>query len=159
MATREESDDRTSAPSLKRALVALDASPRAVVVLDRSVLLAQSFGSKLRLFRAIPVQPEVPWDMLHEFPTGGLEALLAQRARDELEALARRIPSECFDGVATAVGRVWRMICQAGRDYEADLIVIGSHGYEVFDRVVGTTAAKVVNHADRSVLVVRDAGG
>jgi nucleotide-binding universal stress UspA family protein len=39
----------------------------------------------------------------------------------------------------------------------ADLIVIGSHGYGGLDRVLGTTAARVVNHADRSVLVVRNA--
>jgi nucleotide-binding universal stress UspA family protein len=38
-----------------------------------------------------------------------------------------------------------------------DLIVIGSHGYDALDRLLGTTAAKVVNHADRSVLVVRAA--
>jgi nucleotide-binding universal stress UspA family protein len=38
---------------------------------------------------------------------------------------------------------------------DVDLIVIGSHGYHDADRVLGTTAAKVVNHADHSVLVVR----
>ena len=37
------------------------------------------------------------------------------------------------------------------------MIVIGSHGYDTLDKVLGTTAAKIVNHADRSVLVVRDA--
>ena len=40
-----------------------------------------------------------------------------------------------------------------------DLIVIGSHGYGAIDRVLGTTAAKVVNHADRTVLVVREKPG
>jgi nucleotide-binding universal stress UspA family protein len=35
------------------------------------------------------------------------------------------------------------------------LIVIGSHGYGGLDRVLGTTAARVVNHALCSVLVVR----
>ena len=38
-----------------------------------------------------------------------------------------------------------------------DLIVIGSHGYSGIDRLIGTTAAKVVNHAKQSVLVVRAA--
>jgi nucleotide-binding universal stress UspA family protein len=35
------------------------------------------------------------------------------------------------------------------------MIVIGSHDYRLIDRIIGTTAAKVVNHADRPVLVVR----
>ena len=38
----------------------------------------------------------------------------------------------------------------------ADCIVIGSHGYSGFDRILGTNAAKVVNHAECSVLVVRE---
>ena len=33
--------------------------------------------------------------------------------------------------------------------------VIGSHGYDTMDKLIGTTAAKVVNHAEVSVLVVR----
>ena len=37
-----------------------------------------------------------------------------------------------------------------------DLIVIGSHPIHGVERVVGTVASRVVNHADRSVLVVRE---
>jgi nucleotide-binding universal stress UspA family protein len=40
-------------------------------------------------------------------------------------------------------------------DENVALIVIGAHGYQGLDRMLGTTAAKVVNHADRAVLVVR----
>ena len=36
------------------------------------------------------------------------------------------------------------------------MIVLCSHGYGGIDRLIGTTASKVVNLADRSVLVVRD---
>jgi nucleotide-binding universal stress UspA family protein len=32
--------------------------------------------------------------------------------------------------------------------------VIGSHGYDLVDRLLGTTAATVVNSATRDVLVV-----
>ena len=39
------------------------------------------------------------------------------------------------------------------------LIVIGSHGYGGIDHLLGTTAARVVNHADRPVLVVRGPSG
>jgi nucleotide-binding universal stress UspA family protein len=38
---------------------------------------------------------------------------------------------------------------------DAALVIIGSHGYGGLDRVIGTTAARVVNHADRTVVVVR----
>jgi nucleotide-binding universal stress UspA family protein len=46
-------------------------------------------------------------------------------------------------------------IVRLGRELDADLIVLGSHGFSGLDHLLGTTAAKVVNHADRNVLVVR----
>ena len=49
----------------------------------------------------------------------------------------------------------WDGICNAPREHDVDLIVIGSHGDRGLDRIVGTTASKVVNHADRNVLIVR----
>jgi nucleotide-binding universal stress UspA family protein len=55
----------------------------------------------------------------------------------------------------THLATPWDGICRAAIELDADLIVLGSHGYGALDRVLGTTAAKVVNHADRSVLVVR----
>ena len=142
---------------MKRILVALDASPRAPFVLATALSLASSAGAKVRLFRAVPVQPEVPWDMIRTFPPGGLEAFLTQHAKADLEARARDVPSERLDGATTGIGTAWSAICTAGREYDADLIVIGSHGHGAIDHLLGTTAAKVVNHADRSVLVVRGA--
>jgi nucleotide-binding universal stress UspA family protein len=52
--------------------------------------------------------------------------------------------------------QAWRAILEAGDRLSADLIVIGSHGYGGWDRVLGTTAANVVNRSERSVLVVHD---
>jgi universal stress protein F len=76
-------------------------------------------------------------------------------AKSELEEAARDVPPELLDGCSAQVGVAWDAICAAAREHDVDLIVIGSHGYRILDRLLGTTAAKVVNHADRSVLVVR----
>lgn len=142
---------------MKRILVALDASARAPAVLAAATSLARSTGAKLRLFRAIPIQPEIPWDMIHVFPPGGLDELLSRQATADLEARARDVAAEQLDGVATGIGTAWSAICTSAREYGADLIVIGSHGYGTLDHLLGTTAGKVVNHADCSVLVVRSA--
>jgi nucleotide-binding universal stress UspA family protein len=140
---------------MKRLLVALDGSSHAQTVLAQAVALARTTGAKLRLFRAVPVQPEIPWDMIRQFPLGGLQELLDQHARADLETLAKDVPAEHLDGIATGMGHPWKAICEAARAYDADLIVIGSHGHQALDHLLGTTTAKVVNHADRSVLVVR----
>src|SRR5262249_52175656 len=76
----------------------------------------------------------------------------------EIEEAAATVPPELLDGAYAQVGVAWDAICSAAREHDVDLIVIGSHGYGLLDRLLGTTAAKVVNHADRSVLVVRARG-
>jgi universal stress protein F len=81
--------------------------------------------------------------------------VLKQRATKELEDLSRALPTGISFGIRLDVGVPWQAICDAGRKESAALIVIGSHGYSGLDRLLGTTAARVVNHADRSVLVVR----
>ena len=145
---------------IRKMLVALDASSRAEQVFAEAMALARATGAKVRLFRAIPIQPEIPWDMIPVFPPGGLEERLTQDAKANLDAHAAQVPPEVRDGVVTAIGKPWTAVCAAATDYGADVIVIGSHGYGVADRVLGTTAAKIVNHAGCAVYVVRcsDAG-
>jgi nucleotide-binding universal stress UspA family protein len=83
--------------------------------------------------------------------------MLQRQAQESLEQLARTVPAELYAGVRVSVGIPWPSIERAAAEEDVDMIIIGSHGYHGLDRVLGTTAAKVVNHADRSVLVVRDA--
>ena len=66
------------------------------------------------------------------------------------------MPTELREKVEVEMGVPWVSICEWARRNHADLIIVGSHGYSGLDHVIGTTAAKVVNHAPCSVLVVRD---
>jgi universal stress protein F len=142
---------------MKRILVGLDSSQRARVVLDAAIDLARRTGAKLRLFRAVGLPPEMPSTMWAMPPNQMLETLLAA-SRRELDEYAATVPPELLDGATTHIGVAWDAICAAARELDVDLVVIGSHGYSVLDRIIGTTAAKVVNHTDRSVLVVRNPG-
>ena len=84
-----------------------------------------------------------------------IPALLERRATEELKELEKSVPVENRGGVRVIVGTPYRSIESAAEMEDVDLIVIGSHGYHSLDRILGTTAAKVVNHTDRAVLVVR----
>lgn len=141
---------------MNRILVALDSSPRAKAVLAAGVGLARRTGSKVRLFRAVGLPAELPSTIWAAPPTQLIEEFLTT-ARRELEELSRAVSPELLDGATVEVGVAWDAICAAAKEHDVELIVIGSHGYGIVDRIVGTTAAKVVNHADRSVLVVREA--
>ena len=87
-------------------------------------------------------------------PTQVLDGILVTAKRD-MDEIARRVPPELVESVSTQIGVAWDSICNYAREHDVDMIVIGSHGYRFIDRIIGTTAAKVVNHADRAVLVVR----
>lgn len=139
---------------LTKILVALDGSHRAGAVLASAVHLAQTANARLVLYRAISISPELPRELFGT-TEAQLEDVLMRHARTDLSRLAEGIPAELLAGVVTSFATPWDGICRTARDQEVDLIVIGSHGYGVIDRVVGTVAAKVVNHADRNVLVVR----
>jgi len=141
---------------MKRILVAVDASPCAPAVIDAGIELARTSGAKLLLLRAVGLPPEpLAMDGFAAPPTQVVDGMLVTAKRD-LAELSRRIPVELLDGVTTQVGVAWDAICTKAREHDVDMIVIGSHGYRFIDRIIGTTAAKVVNHADRPVLVVRE---
>jgi universal stress protein F len=139
---------------MKRILVCLDGSSRAPQVLAAGVDLARRTGAKVCLFRAVGLPPELP-PSLYSMSPSDLPNVLLDNAKKELTELSRDIPPELLEALFTHIGSPWDAICSAARDHDVDLIVIGSHGYGGLDRLLGTTAAKVVNHADRSVLVVR----
>jgi universal stress protein F len=96
--------------------------------------------------------PDVPEDFWKTTDKPLLD-VLKDRAKEDLDECVPKVPADVFGGVEVAVGVPWQAICEMARSLEAELIVIGSHGYSGFDRVLGTTAAKVVNHAHCSVLV------
>ena len=135
-------------------LVGLDASPRARDVLVAAETLARRMSGRLILFRAVGVPREIPPEAYASSPAGLVELLQVQARRD-LDAIAKTLPSELVLEVVVSVGTPWQAICAVAETRHADLIVIGSHGYSGLDHLLGTTAAKVVNHASCSVLVVR----
>jgi nucleotide-binding universal stress UspA family protein len=141
---------------MKRILVALDGSKRAPKVLEAAVRLATLAGAKLVLYRAISVSPDLPREALVD-TTASLEETLVGYARRDLEALAEHVDQRLIEHIVTAFATPWDGICRVAREREVDLIVIGSHGYGGLDRLLGTVAGKVVNHADRNVFVVRTA--
>jgi nucleotide-binding universal stress UspA family protein len=138
---------------MNKILVGLDGSPRADGVLAYAESLAQLTGAKLILFRSFGIPPEMTlaWPA-YDKP---LELALRTQAQKYLETCAGKLPNELLGGVRVSLGEPWQAVCSAAISENVDLVVIGSHGYSGFDHLLGTTAAKIVNHADRSVLVVR----
>lgn len=144
---------------MQRILVALDASPRASFVLQTAADLARRTGSKLVLLRSVGLPAEIDQEFYVHSASNMSELLLSNAKKDLLE-LSGTIAQELIEALDVHIGTPWDTICREAKSRDCDLVVIGSHGYSGFvDRVLGTTASKVVNHCDRSVLVVRSKAG
>jgi len=139
---------------MKRILVGLDSSARAEAVLTAAIDLGRATGAKLVLLRAVGVPVELPVEAYRLSPAS-LSEVLQQEAQRGLDELAKTVPAPMLEAVRVGVGSPWQVICEAAKELDVDLILIGSHGFGVIDHLIGTTAARVVNHADRSVMVVR----
>lgn len=115
--------------------------------------LARLSGAKLVLFRAFGIPPDMTlaWPLSDE----PMETAIRKQAQTYLDERARSVPSELLAKVRVTLGVPWVAVCSAARDENVDLIAIGSHGYSSVDHLLGTTAARIVDHADRPVIVVR----
>jgi nucleotide-binding universal stress UspA family protein len=139
---------------MKTILVALDGSPNAPNVLRGARELAETLAAELILFHAVSLPMGLPVAAYAISPTE-VGPLLLETARQQLEGYAHELQPTVRARVQVQYGVPWQAICEAAKVEKVDLIAVGSHGYGGLDRVLGTTAAKVVDHADRSVLVLR----
>ena len=142
---------------IARVLVALDGSPRAPGVFDAAAEIAARFGATLFPLRALFIPPEFPAAAAGS-RADALPNHMSKVAIDDLLRLAER-PAPLGVRIApptVRVGTPWRLIIEVSDELDVDLIVMGSHGYQVLDRILGTTAARVVNLAQRHVYVVHD---
>jgi len=137
----------------KRILIAVDNSPRAGNVFDVGAEYAGLLRAELYLFRAISVPQEFPPGAVSS-ENDPLPRQLTEIALQQLTVIASRIPSVTVTHMLVRVGFPDNLILETAEALDADLIVLGSHGYSGWDRILGTTAAAIANRSTRNVLIV-----
>jgi nucleotide-binding universal stress UspA family protein len=95
-------------------------------------------------------------------PVSGLEfdaaeiAAVRKAAEETAAEGASRAEAAGFRarGLATEATPTWKGLCKVGDEHDASLIVLGSHGRTgVSGVVIGSVAAAVASHTERSVLI------
>jgi nucleotide-binding universal stress UspA family protein len=143
---------------IRRLLVALDASARAPHVLAAACEIAQRFAASVVPLRIITIPLDFP-PAAHLAHGDPLPAYLTEVATRELGVLLGSVPAGVVaEAPCIRTGQPWRAIVDAAEELDADLVVIGSHGYHGVDRILGTTAGKVANLSRRNVLIVHLGG-
>ena len=97
------------------------------------------------------VVEEIPSWAAVNLPAGMIEQSM-EEAKSGLQKLA---PDDGRIEVQVSSGHSYNTILQVANDMPSDLIIVASHRPQLQDYFLGSTAAKVVRHAECSVLVVR----
>jgi universal stress protein A len=142
---------------LGKILVPLDFSPLSKRALKYALRLARQFKAELILFHA--VEPTITPTLagLPERPLFS-ESKLAT-AEKKLRALvaSARTAGITRSGSTVRIGIASHEIVETAKDLDADLIVIGTHGFTGWKHFcIGSTAERVVRAASCTVLVVRE---
>lgn len=148
-------------------LVALDQGETCAALFQQALTLAQLTGAKLMLLSVLEPSGDAslmmssyygyplslegndnPWlDLYREAEAQGLTMLRAFTA----QAITAGVPTE----FTQATGSPGRAICTLAKTWEADLIMVGSHGHKALSEMfLGSVSNYVMHHAPCSTLVV-----
>src|ERR1041384_4208338 len=135
-------------------------SDAAVKILDRFCL---NDGDEVKIITVIDMAVPMTIDIYGGFlpDTTELEKMARENAARVLQRTAERVKGFCkSEAVAitsdTLFGSPESRIVETAEESKTDLIIIGSHGYNAWERLLlGSISDSVVRHAPCSVLVVR----
>jgi nucleotide-binding universal stress UspA family protein len=142
------------APEIQNILVAVDFSDYSEAALKYATFLAETFGATLTLVHS--VEPYIyPEDLSAGYTIEELDARWIKKQKDKLETVRQTIKEGIPTTVVVTMGAAWNRIVGAAKSWNADLIVIGTHGRTGLKHaLMGSTAERVVRHATCPVLVV-----
>jgi nucleotide-binding universal stress UspA family protein len=139
-------------PRIQRVLAAVDLSHAAVPTLKAAETFARLFDAELRVLHVVEPLPSVALPYTEFDATADV-----QQSTDGFNELLR----EETDGAQGVVRLGWApaLIREFVTEWDADLLVVGSHGKGWVDRILmGSTTEKLANHLPTSLLVVHIPG-
>jgi len=135
-------------------LLAVDFTPVTDTVARQAIELCQAFKARLSLIHVVEfTQMDLSNDLVLPQELD-LDQELMKQSKQRLEELAENLgidKSECF----VSQGSTRREILRLAKELNTNLIVIGSHGREGIQRLLGSTANAVLHGAPCDVLAVR----
>jgi len=137
-----------------RILLAVDFTPVTDTVTRQAMELCHAFKAQLSLVHVVEfTQVDVYNDLVLPQELE-IDQELMKQSKQRLEVLAEKLgidKSECF----VRQGSTRREILRLAKELNTNLIVIGSHGREGIQRLLGSTANAVLHGAPCDVLSVR----
>jgi nucleotide-binding universal stress UspA family protein len=122
--------------------------------LPEAVEYCKAFKAKLHMMAVVPdfVLPSVA----QMFPEGYEDQAIALATKDLKALAAKGVPKDVTVDCNVCYGTIYSEILKTAKQGGVDLIVLASHRPALKDFLLGPNAARVVRHANCSVLVVRN---
>lgn len=140
----------------KTILLAVDLNQDSSWAMALPMALGQchAFDAELHVMTVVP---DMGMAIVGSFFPSNFEEKAVAHAAEELRALtAKHVPAGTKVHHIVANGTIYREILSTADQIGADLIVMSARRPELEDYLLGPNAARVVRHAQCSVLVVRD---
>ncbi|WP_299526018.1 universal stress protein [Winogradskyella sp.] len=140
---------------MKKIIVPIDFSEHSEFALEAAANLAQKYGSELIILHMLELSNAI---LIADENSINEEAVFYLKlAEQKFEAF---LDKPYLDGIKITPivkhFKVWSEVNEVANKYDANLIVMGSHGVSgVKEVLVGSNTEKVVRHADVPVLVIK----
>ncbi|MDE1461969.1 universal stress protein [Spartinivicinus poritis] len=139
----------------KNILLPVDLNETALAqkAIDTAIFLAQSNNATLHLFTVIPGfnMPIVS----NHFPTEVMREALADLKARLKEYAKQQLPEGVNYEVDVAEGKAYKKILKKISQSDIDLVVIATHNSKLNHFFLGSVTAKVVEHCNTSILVIK----
>ena len=118
-----------------------------------AVEMCKAFGANLHL---LTVVPDMGMPLVGEYFPENYEEEMAKSAAALIADFANtQFPDDLKPQIHIASGSIYKEILRVAEETNTDVIVMASHRPELSDYLLGPNAARVVRHANCSVMVVR----
>ena len=105
----------------------------------------------------LTVVPDFGMSIVGQYFPEGYEQKVAAKVLAELHAFVKaNVPGDVAVQHIVGEGTVYEVVLRIAGEIGADLIVMAAHRPELKDYLLGPNAARIVRHADCSVMVVRE---
>ena len=109
------------------------------------------------VLRVMTVVPDLGMNIVAQYFPKGYEKEVAKKTLAQIKDFVREhVPDDIKVKHAVGEGSIYESILSVARQTKADLIIMESLRPELKDYLLGPNAARVVRHAECSVLVVRE---
>lgn len=141
---------------IKKIMVPVDFSDNSVKLLDSAAYVARKFGAKLDIIFVVQSFEDYSGFFVPHMPIAKFEEDMMRGAEEKMEKyVEENIDQEYVNAAQVLSGDVAEEIIGYASSEKINLIIMGTHGYKGFEKILfGSVAEKVVKTAPCPVLTI-----